>query len=254
MAKKKKESQAPSQKQKSRAKYKCPDEVQELIDKVNLVPFPINMPNLEFEIQHRTRILKEKNQDVTSQMVSGRETLIDCLEDLPEDFQDYIKSYCYASHLFPIDISKVSVLEAHRMTQEYIVFYKLRGETIYYARRLKSEKEGTSYPEVWDVFPISASGVIRKDENGNNYVEGLAGVIHKIIPDRFRMCEICNRIFWAKREDSKTCSPGCLNKLNVRRHRNLTEEEKAEKKAQREANRERNKKLKQLKEKKNGTL
>jgi hypothetical protein len=183
------------------------------------------MPNLEFEIEHRARILKETKSDVTTQMVSAREVLTDCLKDLPEDFQDYIKSCCYASHLFPIDISKVSVLEAHRMTQEYVVFYKLRNETIYYARRLKSEREGTSYPQVWDVFPMTASGLVLKDENGRNYVDGLAGVIHKIIPDRFRMCEICNRIFWAKREDSKTCSLPCLNKLNVRRHRNLTDEE-----------------------------
>jgi hypothetical protein len=251
MRKKKSNLEIEPKEKKSRAKYKCPDEVQDLIDKVNLVPFPINMLNLEFEITHRTRILKEKNQDVTSQMVSGRETLIDCLKDLPEDFQDYIKSYCYASHLFPIDISKVSVLEAHRMTQEYIVFYQLRGETIYYARRLKSEKEETSYPEVWDVFPISASGVIRKDENGNNYVEGLAGVIHKIIPDRFRMCEICNRIFWANYKNSFTCSMPCLNALRQRRHRKTNKEVIN---AKRRDNYRRNKKLKQLKEKKNGTL
>ncbi len=57
-----------------------------------------------------------------------------------------------------------------------------------------------------------------------------------IAADRLRICEICQRVFWAKRQDSKTCSPLCLNTLNVRRHRKLTDEEKAQKKAQREAN------------------
>jgi hypothetical protein len=252
MRKKKKEKKVEQQEKKSRAKYKCPEEVKPLIDKVNLVPFPINMTNLEFEIEHRTRILREKTGDIGA-AVSSIEVLQDSLRDLPEDFQDYVKSFCYASHLYPVSISKVSSVEAHRMVREYIVFYKLRGETIYYARRLKSEKEGISHMEVWDVFPITASGVIRKDKDGKNFVEGLAGVIHKIIPDRFRMCEICNRIFWAENKNSFTDSETCRNALRQRRHRQKNKEEiKAKRQKYYQSKKEQ--KLGKERAKKNGTL
>jgi hypothetical protein len=232
---------------KSRAQYQCLPEVDELIKKVNLVPFPTDMVNLEFEIEHRTRILREKTGD-SSAGVSLKEVLLDCLAGLPDEFLDYLKGFCYGSWLRSIDINKADFRDIHHISRAYIEFQRVRGETIYYARRLKNDREGISRPDNWEMFPMIASGTILKAENGNNYVEGLAGVIHKIIPDRFRMCEICNRIFWANYKNSFTCSKPCLNALRQRRHRKTNKEAINEK---RRANYDRNKKLKQLKEKKN---
>lgn len=247
MRKKKSDKKIELKEKKSRAKYKCPDEVKLLIDKVNLVPFPTNVLNLEYELEMRHRLLPVQ----PNIKVSQREVLKDCLKDLPEKFQNYIKDFCYASHLYKVDIDKVDMHEIGRMTMAYVEFQRLHNETIYYARRLKNEKEGITYPNSWEVFPIRASGIIRKDENGNNYVDGLAGVIHKIIPDRFRMCEICNLIFWANYKNSLTCSKPCLNALRQRRHRKTNKEAIN---AKRRANYKRNKKLKQIKDGKNGTL
>jgi len=51
--------------------------------------------------------------------------------------------------------------------------------------------------------------------------------ITDIDPNRLLTCKICNRIFWAKRRDSKTCSPKCANTLRVRRFRSMSGEDEA---------------------------
>lgn len=79
----------------------------------------------------------------------------------------------------------------------------------------------------------------------------LLNAINSIEFDRLRVCEICNQIFWANYKNSFTCSTPCLNALRQRRHRKKNKEVIN---AKRKANYDRNKKLKQLKEKKNGTL
>lgn len=235
---------------KSRAKYQCPDDVGKLIALVNLVPFPKNMMQLDFEIEYRTRILREQTGD-SNAGVSIRGVLIECLEDLSEEFHNYLKSFCYASWLRPIDISKADFRDVHHLAQAYMSFYRTHNETVAYAFRLKNDREGNLYPNSWEIFPSRASGAILKGENGENYLDGLAGVIQKIIPDRFRMCEICNRIFWAENKNSFTDSETCRNALRQRRHRRKNKEEVN---AKRREYYWRNKKLKEIKEKKNGII
>lgn len=205
---------------------------------------------LDFEIEYRTRILREQTGD-SNAGVSPRDVLIDALEDLPEEFHNYLKGFCYASWLRPIDISKADFRDVHRLSQAYMSFFRTHNETVSYAHRLKNDREGNLYPNSWEIFPSRASGVILKDDKGNIYLDGLAGVIHKIIPDRFRMCEICNLIFWAENKNSFTCSETCRNALRQRRHR---EKNKEEINTKRRENYRRNKRLKAIKEKKNGTL
>jgi len=85
----------------------------------------------------------------------------------------------------------------------------------------------------------------------------LLNILRGIDPNRLRFCKVCNQnIFWAKREESKTCSAPCFGILRTRRYRNLTPEEKAERKAKREAIKKSKEEQKLGKEraKKNGTL
>lgn len=86
----------------------------------------------------------------------------------------------------------------------------------------------------------------------NKFTWGTESPLEKVITegiekDRLRICEICGRIFWAKRTESETCSPECANNLRVRLSRSLSDEQKAERNAERKANRLQNKKLKELK-------
>ena len=216
MSDKKRTAKHSAKQPRTRAKYTCPKEVKELIDEVNLVPFPINMINLQLELRHRTEMARDQpSYNQTSAM--PREVLKDCLKGMPEDFQKHIKSVSDGSSLRTIDLDQASNLEIHEMCGAYAIFYQTHNETINYARRLKYEREEVFIPENWEAFPITASGTILRDEKGRNYLKGLAGVIDKIIPERFRMCEICNRIFWAKRTESKTCSPRCTNVFHQRR-------------------------------------
>jgi hypothetical protein len=93
-------------------------------------------------------------------------------------------------------------------------------------------------------FPLQITAPILIDENGNDYLGGFARFIGTFDSDRLRICEICSRLFWAKRKDSETCSARCFNNLRQRNHRNLTDEEKAQRKAKREANRQSKNELK----------
>jgi hypothetical protein len=102
-------------------------------------------------------------------------------------------------------------------------------------------------------LPIIDVRLVRNGTIGNIQQE-VAEMFVGVDLDRIRACEICNRIFWAKREDSKTCSPKCFGVLRTRDYRKLTDEEKAARKARRQANKEYKKKLKELRKNKNGTL
>ncbi len=90
------------------------------------------MMQLEFEIQHRTRILREQTGD-SNASVSLRDVLIDALEDLPEEFHNYLKGFCYASWLRPIDISKADFRDVHHLSRAYMSFFQTHNETVSYA-------------------------------------------------------------------------------------------------------------------------
>jgi hypothetical protein len=116
-------------------------------------------------------------------------------------------------------------------------------------------KKGEEFDLYSDELNITSSiNVIKTGEKFEASLTGFAALIGHFEADRLRICEICGRVFWAKRKESKTCSAKCFNNFRQQLYRKLTAEEKAERKSRRESNRERNKKLKQIKEKKNGTL
>lgn len=100
----------------------------------------------------------------------------------------------------------------------------------------------------------TAVDLIKVGEKIEATLVGFASVIGKFEAERLRICEVCSRLFWAKRQESKTCSAKCYNNYRQRLYRNLTDEEKAERKNRRNDNRKRNNKLKKIREKKNGTL
>jgi hypothetical protein len=224
MRKKKIDKEIEPQEKKSRAKYKCPPEVKPLIELVNLVPFPTKIASLTLEQDYQTRLLREQTGD-SNASVTITDVLQGCLRDLPKEFHNYLKGFCNAAHLRSIDINKIDKMDVDQMFRAYMKFYNLHQETIGYAVQLKNDKEGKLYS--WDMLPPRASGNILIDENGKNYLDGLAGIIDKIIPDRFRMCEIpsCNHIFWAENKNSLTCSEPCRNALRQRKHREKNKEE-----------------------------
>ncbi len=117
--------------------------------------------------------------------------------------------------------------------------------------RLQRERKGELLPNHWLQFPLPISATIIRNEDGNLRGSGLLGLIGTFKDSRLRRCVICSRIFWAENKNSSTEAETCRNALRQRRHRQKNKEEVN---AKRRENYRQNKKLKQLKEKKNGTL
>ncbi len=272
MAKKKKESPALLQKQKSRAKYQCPPELLKLIDEVNLIPYETQMPNLRNELQVRKQALREQtgNEFAT---VSASEILEICMKDLPKEFQEYLESVTIDCGLPFGDKDCKSELKV----ELYVEYFNKRDSMLRLVERLEWESQRTRQATekhrlnkkvtfgpftiadwdelpipykslvkkdnkyqitgVWDTLPLSITTVVRRNADGKLCITELADLIGKFDDSRLRKCKVCQRIYWAKRENSKTCSPRCLNVLSVRKSRSLTDAEKAERKFKREENR-----------------
>lgn len=282
MVKKKKESKTSPQKQKSRAKYDCPPELQRIIDLAASIPANQVLPDWKEVLVKHKETNKPENFANWHLKAKTRlkitvlwETYQECLQFLPKNLQiELVKLILKVINLdFPVVDEEeyegqfketVLFLQLVYVLRLYDNFRQVRAELQELVdflienrnkNSLISNNDELFVPRQMPKFTIRPT-FDEQCESIKPLPFDLYAAIQKTNLNRLRACEICScsRIFWAKREDSKTCSAQCLNTLNVRRHRALTDEEKAKRKAQREANRERNKKLKQLKEKKNGTV
>lgn len=74
---------------------------------------------------------------------------------------------------------------------------------------------------------------------------------NNIQANRIRLCETCSKIFWAKREESRACSPKCAVAFRQKRWRETNKEEYNQ---NRRLNYAYKKSVKNKKENKNGTL
>ncbi len=247
---------------KSRARFQCPPELQELIRQANLVPQGMGLPDFQAEIRK------------AGPEASSYETLIKITKHLPAEFRDYLSGRAYEA-VDPLGIHTGAMESAEfkrAVVNHYLSYCQERGAMLWLVQRLETERSMMADTEKskglkpktlthdhfnlldWDAWPLPASGFIRRGDDGKLHLTGLAGVIEKgFEDDRLRRCVICENIHWASREDSKTCSRPCLNKLNLKNFRKRTPEEKAEIEKRRKDNRNRNKKIK-AKKNNNGTL
>ncbi len=252
MRKKKTDKKVETKEKKSRAKYECTTELGKILAIVNLVPPDADMPNAGKVIEAFTNewLLQEQKTDVDL----WSDIFDECFKDFAEEtkiniFKDWFDKSAKSNN--DLDRRRYkALLDAVIITYEEI--YQTRKNiklVIDRATELKKkETEHSSFlkPELKFSFPISRTGDEITVET-TSFFE----TISTINLDRLRACEICSRIFWANYKNSFTCSKPCLNALRQRRHRKTNKEAIN---AKRRANYGRNKQLKQLKEKKNGTL
>ncbi len=238
MVKKKRESKNLQKKQKSRAKFQCPTELEDLIYQVNLIPPDFQMQSLEF-------LLTDRQIKLTV-----TDALKDCLKYTPQEFQEHIEFISgYNRKLAETDEASRKFY-IQKMANAYAEYYEMRISMLRLVQRLETERKNPNTFFDWFNFPLTLSATVVRDASGKLQEKGLAALIGKFDDSRLRSCENCKRVFWAKRKESETCSPRCLNAFNVRRYRALSPEEKAARKAQREANKRYKRKLKQNKEQK----
>lgn len=249
MRKKRTDTESKEKEKQSRAKYSLLPELEEMIRMVNLVP--IGTDFFSFQDEVRARDLIERQNIGQRPAISLTAVLKDLLSKLPDEAQNFIKNRLFFEDSpdlpAPIDPDNASQNEITDLISCYTHFYYFWADILQYIIQRKHRRNGKSFAD--DLLPIHA--FVTGDSNGNEKLFGFAGLIGKFDGDRLRMCEICAKVFWAKYKNSVTCSKPCLNALRQRKHRQKNKE--AINTKRREYYRQ-NKKLKAIKEKKNGTL
>lgn len=256
MAKKKK---TDAKQRASRAKYKCPPELEEMINLVNLIPPDMTLHSLDKLMEKEISLKREESdepimgfsdvhflKDVLHEKYPSVELLsfIEVMvEHTPQEFKDYLEEVSYLTYIKEPEPDKYKF---HRMARKLKEFCDLRNSLRQIVDRLERDRERTEAKPLrvlgyfidWTMYPVTITTTVERDFDGKlRPASGLVRLLGTFDEDRLRRCAICSRIFWAKRKESKTCSRKCLNALNVKRFRTLTNEEKAERKAKREENR-----------------
>jgi hypothetical protein len=262
MTKKKMNGELEHAERKSRAKYECPEKLDFFITLANRYPPESELPDINEFFERARKKLSEEELASLSQNQEWKLAVKELMDSLGESAGWLVigilmiaftsvgrlpKSNAIDDILLP-DVVTAFVgvyVNIKRDRDNFIKLAKILDDI----RKGKREKSSLERFEVIAVPYISESNRLEIESN-THYLEAIKG----IDADRLRICEICSRVFWAKRKESETCSTKCFNNLRVRRYRNLTPEEKAKRKAQREANKLQKIKIKKLKEKKNGTL
>lgn len=260
MRKKKSNLELEPKEKKSRAKYKCPDDLKEILKIVNSVPPGVTLPVA------RDVISKLEKTYLVKHSVNRRSDLDDAtyvdmwFEIVDECFKDFFDKNI-KKDIFQFWFDRLREDLSKLKKAEMALLYSVIDTYEYYRKTRKDVKAVINY-----VFELNKNSPILHlydtdlhtpllftQKNGETRAtpQGFSKVIERIDLERLRACEICSRIFWANYKNSFTCSTPCLNALRQRRHREKNKEAINEK---RRANYDRNKKLKQLKEKKNGTL
>ena len=238
-------------KKESRAKYRCPPELDEIICLVNIVPPDMGIQPLEVIFGDKLREEMARNKfHLYVREVPAHWYLIsmlqkafpdtslvtvikDVLKHTPQKFREYIES---APHLDDLHKPETDLETFVRMAKKHTNFCNLRDSLNRLVRHLEIERDGVSEYWTWQHFTLTT--IVERRSDGKLRGKGLLGLLGTFDDTRLRRCLICKRIFWARRNDSKTCSSRCSNNLNVRNYRSLSDEEKEAKKAQRKENRE----------------
>lgn len=254
-----------AKKNRSRAKYKCPPMIENLIQMANDMPVNPSLPTHEEyekgfrpESKLKEPMTREEWEDL---IIYSVKRLMNDTISLHEDAA--VSAYKEALEPNPAWDSLVEKEEA-KFYVKFAAFYESIVTNLKTFIQVVQIVDGvrTGKIDKSDIPPIQISvrpKIKSEREESDETLTIKSPTVIDVLNgtyNRLRICEICKNIFWAERIDKKACSLDCANNLRVRRYRSLSDDEKAKRKTRATANRERNKELKIIKmeKKKNGNL
>ncbi len=213
----------------SRAKYQRPDELNKIIDESNKIPAEIvDLPKWDhfYEKIKEDYLAEEGNSEYD--MGFDSEIKVQTLEKvfslLPENLKDHLneKVNCKFESINRASLEKGEDISAHLEANrhEWLVHYYRfydynRSNLRAIAKYMADRRAGNP---LW--FPnvdLHYSAEINENNKLVAKPAALTAVLVGIDLDRIRFCEVCSKLFWAGRQDSKTCSYKCSNRLRQRR-------------------------------------
>ncbi len=265
MRKKKTDKKVQPDERKSRAIYK-PSELEELIKQVNIIPKNAELRDYnEIWIQPKFQIPFDLPKEETRSFLLEKQKQIfnECFADFSEQFKENFLKVCEAAVIEEhpdYDKWNLKIASLYLAIDDYQLLYRLNTDLRSIARFFSHLRNG-SYQFVSESELITNDGEsirlpafevqLKRDGTIGKVHKGLSEAVIGVDLDRIRTCEICEQVFWANYKNSFTCSKPCLNALRQRRHRKTNKEAINEK---RRENYRQNKKVKEIREKKNGTL
>ena len=251
-------------------KRKCPEGLGKLIFDVSSIPEKIALRDYneiwrEYDSYPPDDLTKEETYSFI--LEEQKQIFNECFVSFSEQFKENFLRQCEAAVVekYPnYDKLNLKIASLYLAIDDYQILYRLNTDLRSIARFFSHLRKG-SYRSASESELITNDGEsirlptfevqLKRDGTIGKVHKGLSEAVIGVDLDRIRTCEICSRIFWAKRTESSTCSPQHYETLKKRRARSLTDEEKEERKAKRAAIQKSKKEQKEGKEKiKNGTL
>jgi hypothetical protein len=262
----------------SRAKYKCPERLAELIEIDRSLPAGFELPDLrDIQLQFA------RQQPDPIKWFAGKPRLSLTTAEIRIVKRNEEKIYGECFRPFPKQVVKKILIDNYRGGYKS-PFLQVRKDARETAKRWAVNRWYPEYMEfrrllsaIADFFEYARTQKPYVNERGeviadsrspkppSTFVYIASYGTKKLDPrssklintlfvdngDRIRKCQFCRLIYWAVRDDSRTCTRRCANALRQRDYRNLSDEEKMARKESRASDRVQNLKLKKLREAKN---
>jgi hypothetical protein len=181
----------------SRKKFACPEKLRDLLERMNLLdPKPRLIEWNEAQLLTRSHYPHLQGYDFLQASFAR------CLEDLPKELKTFVSTGKLVPTVVDSSFNNSIVVQIQRYEDFRLSSLKL----IRLAHLAKHFGDSHALRVISEDF--ASTYVLRVDENGIVYAsDSFLEVINGVMLDRIRCCEICERVFWAYRKDSFTCSP-----------------------------------------------
>jgi hypothetical protein len=242
------------------SKRKCPDKLNDLICRLRIIPEKAVLPDygeLRWDIASSVRDYLREFGDISSPSIEerrrfdlseSRRIFNQCFLDFSEEFKENLLKTCKdrALEVYPnYDKWRLEMMAFGEAGYYHQSLYDLNVDFRAIANFFSHLRKG-SYKFANETELVTSNGEsirlplftiqLKREGTIGKVKSEISDAFHNVDLDRIRACEICDRIFWAKRTESSTCSPKHYEALKKRRARALTDEEKAERKTKRQEN------------------
>lgn len=214
--------------------YSCPKQLQQIIELVNLLPLntiKYTRDKLQAEINRIEQIIGEK--EVVDPNYFESKAYDKLCDQLLKEFTKVVIKVIPEPEILQYMFDE----EANNLLQDMWFFATnrylelARTQTIFRTIAKEFEKLENEYTEIYSYELLKYSslyGYLTVTKAGfikPNFSEVISIFQNEnIYYANIRICEVCEKIFWAKREKSKTCSRVCTNILINREYRKTNKE------------------------------
>ena len=206
----------------------------DLMSYVNLIPMNFDLPSAEIiyrqKFKELTRINSveldvEESQELYFYDNCAQEYAVNQIGLCVKQFPNFLKDLNELS----IKLTICGYFSSNRMYQ-CNEFVKTRQDVEKVIAWSASEKEGATRVDKFYAWFGNFESLLFPDFDKNSGIINLtkslfARAIDGIEIDRLRICQNCNRVFWAYNKNSLGCSKNCAN--NIRQKRKRTKDKKS---------------------------